>query len=394
MAQVFKLPRIGDSMAEVMIQEWRVAVGDTIAADDIICDAETTKTVVEIPCPYSGTVLHLGGDVGDVIELDEILIVIGEQGESWSPGDEGGAAKAKETADADAAPAAATATPTGTAGGPVRATPKVRKLANEFGVDLSTVTPTGPNESISEDDVKNAQPGAGEADSTGGIRVPHERVKMSVLRKSIGANLIRSATEVPHAAVFWDMDMTNIVEQRKALIEEIGEKVSMDAVLMSRYIPLLKEFPEMNATADGDDLIYYEEVHLGVAVGSDDGLVVPVIRNADQLSVKELSDEVGRLATAVQQMKLKPEELEGMTCAISNVGGMGIAAGGMSINPLGISIMLSVCRAELKPVVIDSEVVIRPISRFQVTFDHRVVDGSHVARFFNRLEEVITGGNN
>lgn len=391
MAQVFRLPRIGDSMAEITIQEWRVAVGDTIAEDDIICDAETTKTVVEVPCPYAGTVLHLGGDVGDIVELDQILIVIGEEGDSWSPADETGSAEAQEAA-AAVAPAAAAA-PTGTAGGPIKATPKVRKLAKELDVDLSQVTATGPNGSISEGDVQNASAGSADTGDSS-ISIPHERVKMSMLRKSIGANLIRSATDVPHAAVFWDMDMTNIVEQRKAMIEELGEKVSMDAVLMSRYIPLLREFPEMNATVDGDELIYYKEVHLGVAVGGDDGLVVPVIRNADQLSVKELSDEVGRLAAAVQDMKLKPEELEGMTSAISNVGGMGIAAGGMSINPLGISIMLSVCRAELKPVVIDSEIVIRPISRFQITFDHRVVDGSHVARFFHRLEQVITGNEN
>ena len=220
MAQVFRLPRIGDSMAEITIQEWRVAVGDTIAADDVICDAETTKTVVEVPCPYAGTVLHLGGDVGDVIELDEILIVIGEEGESWSPGDEPGGAKAEEAATAAAAPAAAAA-PTGAAGGPIKATPKVRKLAKELGVDLSQVTPTGPNGSISEDDVQGAA--AGGSDDGSGISIPHERVKMSMLRKSIGANLIRSATEVPHAAVFWDMDLSYIVEQRKALIEEIGE---------------------------------------------------------------------------------------------------------------------------------------------------------------------------
>jgi len=387
MAQVFRLPRIGDSMAEITIQEWRVAVGDAIAADQIICDAETTKTVVEIPCPYSGTVLHLGGDVGDEIELDEILIVVGEPGEQWSgesavagADDEAGAAAASSTS------AGKPAAPTGLAGGPVKALPKVRKLAKKMGVDLSAITPTGPNGTITEADLKSG----GEAASKSAISVPHRREKMTTLRKAIAANLLKSANEVPHAAVFWDMDMTNIIAQRKALIAELGEKVSMDAVIMSRLLPLLEEFPEMNATVDGDDIVYYDEVNLGIAVGAKDGLVVPVIKNADQRDVKGLSDEVTRLASAVNDMKLKPEELSGMTCSISNVGGTGIAAGGMSINPLGICFMLSICKAVQTPVVIDGEIAIRPISRFQITFDHRVVDGAHVGGFFRRLEEGIT----
>lgn len=378
MAQVFRLPRIGDSMAEVTVLEWHVNVGDSVKADQIVCAAETTKTVVEIPCPYAGTVLHLGGNVGDEIMLDEILIVVGEAGETWSP----------ETARRDAAPAAATVA----AGGPVKAIPRVRKLAQELGVDLARLTPTGANGTITEEDVKQAEARAATPGKTAStISVPHQRKRMTTLRKAIATNLLRSVNEVPHAAMAWDMDMTDIIVQRRAIIAEVGDKISMDAVIMSRAISLLPEFPAMNATIDGEDLIYYNEVNVGVAIGAEDGLVVPVIRNADRRSVKDLSDEVRRLAQAVREKRLKVEELSGMTCAISNMGSTGVTAGGMSINPLGIAFMLSICKVVQTPVVVDGEIVIRPIALFQITFDHRVVDGAYTAAFFRRLEEVITG---
>lgn len=382
MAQVFRLPRIGDSLAEATIQDWHVQVGDSIEMDQVVCSVETTKTVVDVPCPYAGVVLHLGGEEGDTIELDEILLVVGEAGESWTDGIP--SAVEPSSATAETPDAEAVTAPPVAGSDQVLAMLKVRKLARDLGVDLSEVRGSGKRGIINAADVQAAA-------GTSAEPIACERQPMNALRRAIAQNLERSWREIPHASMEWKIDISSVLAERKQILAETGEKVAVDALLMNKVIPLLKEFPEFNSRVDGSDLVLYKEFNVGFAVGSLEGLVVPVIKGADQLSVQGLSDEIARLASAASERRLQPSDLAGLTFTLSNVGATGAAWGGSAIVPYGTAGMLSAGKALPTPVVVDGEMVIKPLVGFMMTYDHRAFDGAHVAAFFRRLQETLEG---
>lgn len=388
--QIFRLPRIGDSLAEATIQEWHVAVGDKVEKDQVICSAETSKTVVEVPCPYQGYVLHRGCEEGDVVELDDILIVIGEQGQSWSPNAQSQSGQAE--GDEEVAAVASASTPVAS-NDQVLAMLKVRKLARDLGVDLTRVNGSGKNGIITAADVLAAvgQSGKPGKPAPAPELIDCQRKPMNPLRRAIAQNLERSWREIPHASMEWKIDISSVLAERKQILAETGDKVAVDALLMNKVIPLLKEFPEFNSRVDGSDLVLYKEFNVGFAVGSIEGLMVPVIKGADQLSVKELSGEITRLATAASERRLQPSDMSGLTFTLSNVGATGAAWGGSAIVPYGTAGMLSAGKALPTPVVVDGEVVIKPLVGFMMTYDHRAFDGAHVAAFFRRLQEAMEG---
>lgn len=394
--QIFRLPRVGDSMVEATLQSWLVGIGDKVEKDQVVCEAETSKIVVEVPCPYEGYVLYLGAEEGDVVELDAILIVVGEEGASWAP--ESAAQAPAKTAEADVAGTSVSAG-RAVSGGGIKAMPKVRKLARELGVNLATVTVTGRDGVITATDVQAAtgpapavKPAAERLPSMVSAGVSHERQRLSGLRKAIADNVARSWREIPHAAMEWQIDFTKVLEKRKQIIADTGVKVAVDALLISAVVPLLDEFPEFNACIDGDDLVLYQDVNVGIAVGSLEGLVVPVIRDAKRKTVQELTEDILRLSQAAMDRNLQPQDLGGLTFTISNVGATGAAWGGAAIIPGGTAGMLSAGKALPRPVVIDGEVQVRPIIQLAMTYDHRAFDGAHVAKFFNRLQVVLESG--
>ncbi len=381
MARVFKLPSVGDTMVEGEIVEWLVAVGDTVELDQPICSVETDKSVVEMTTPYRGTVLALGGGPGDVIEVGETLIVVGEPGEEVPAEDEPGpaAAAAGSVAAPHPVPAPAAARPA--APGSVKAVPKARKLARELGIDLAAVAGTGSGGSITVTDVEAAA--AAPTSATGGGR----RERLSAIRRSIARHMTESM-QVPQFTSMVDVDASRLLEARAAASAETGSRVPLDALLVARLVPVLRDHPVMNARLDGDEIEYFDRYDIGVAVDTPEGLMVPVVRGADALGVPELSAEVLRLAAAARDRTVTPSELTGSTATVNNVGALGMLAGTPML-PVGTSMIAAFGMA--RPVVRlrDGAAVEASTMTVSATFDHRIIDGGASGRFLAQLKQSI-----
>ena len=381
MASVFRLPSVGDTMVEGEIVEWLVAVGDTVELDQPICSVETDKSVVEMTTPYRGTVLALGGEPGDVIEVGETLIVVGEPGEEVPAEDEPGPATAGagSVAAPHPAPAPAPSRPAGP--GSVKAVPKARKLARELGIDLAAVAGTGSGGSITVADVEAAA--AAPTPSAGGG--PRER--LSAIRRSIARHMTESM-QVPQFTSMVDVNATRLLEARAAASAETGSRVPLDALLVALLVPVLRDHPVMNARLDGDEIEYFDRYDIGVAVDTPDGLVVPVVRGADTHSLPELSAEVLRLAAAARDRTVAPNDLTGSTATVNNVGAVGLLAGTPML-PVGTSMIAGFGMA--RPVVrlVSGTPVEVPTMTVSATFDHRIIDGGASGRFLAQLKQSI-----
>ena len=378
MASVFKLPAVGDTMVEGEIVEWLVDIGDTLELDQPICSIETDKSVVEMTTPYRGTVLALGGEPGDVIEVGQTLIVVGEPGEEVPTEDEPAPATGAPDSAGAPHPAPAPAPAQQAASGSVKAVPKARKLARERGIDLATVTGTGPGGSITVADVEAA---ADPAPATG------RRERLSTIRRSIARHMTESM-QVPQFTSMVDAEASGLMEARAAVATETGSRVPLDALLVARLVPVLRDHPVMNARLDGDEVEYFEHYDIGVAVDTPEGLMVPVVRGADALSLPELSSEVLRLATAARDRTAAPHELTGATATVNNVGSLGMLAGTPML-PVGTSMIAAFGMA--RPVVrlIDGVPTEVPTMTVSATFDHRVIDGGASGRFLAQLKQSI-----
>ncbi len=353
MAYEFKLPDLGEGLTEGEIARWLVAEGQEIVEDDPLVEIATDKTTVEIPSPAGGLVARILVQAGEVVPVGTVLVVIG------SPDD---VAPAAHDVVPERAEASARTAPAGTRAAGVRATPLVRRIAQELEVDLSTVTGTGPQGRITEEDVRAAASGA-PASAGEGRREPIRGIRRQMLE-----HLTRAHHEIP--AVTWveECDFTGVELARLV-------PLALKAVAAS-----LREFPELNARIEGGDLLYLDRYDIGVAVQTEQGLVVPVVRGCDARPLDELDSEVRRLAEAAQAGTLTPEELRGGTFTVTSAG----RAGGLLVTPLvnhpevGI---LGVHRIAERAVVRDGEVVVRQMGNVSVTFDHRVVDGKRAADF-------------
>lgn len=420
MADTFNLPRIGDAMSEGEIVEWFVAVGDTVELDQVICSVETDKSVVELTTPYRGTVLALGGGVGDVLEVGQALLVVGAAGEAvpetaapaagdpaapapppqqpsvaptgtdWGPqvtspvvrrlaADAGvdvaavaGSGVGGRVTRADVAAAAAAPSD-----GPVLAMPKVRKLARQFEIDLTTVAGTGAGGAITTTDLEAM---LATAPPSG------HRERLSAMRRSIAAHLTESAQTIPQFTSTVDVDATAVLATRQALRDRLDAPVPIDAVLMALLIPVLCDHPRMNAWLDGDEIVYHGRYDIGVAVDTPDGLMVPVVAGADQRPIADLAAEIVRLATAARDRTIEPAALSGATCTVNNVGAVGIESG-TPILPLGTSTIVAYGRT--RPVVrlTNGNPVEVPTITVCATFDHRLIDGGDAGRFLTQLKQ-------
>jgi pyruvate dehydrogenase E2 component (dihydrolipoyllysine-residue acetyltransferase) len=352
-AYEFKLPDLGEGLTEGEIARWLVEEGQDIAEDAPLVEIATDKTTVEIPSPAGGTVSRILVAEGEVVPVGTVLVVIGGDGAvAAEPQVEEGRQQQKPPS----APVPA--------GEKVRATPLVRKVAAELGVDLSSVTGTGPQGRITEEDVRAA---AGEGSATP-ASAEGEHVQLRGVRRQMFEHLTRAHREIP--AVTWveECDFTDV--DLKRLIPLV-----LHAVAES-----LREFPELNARVEGGELVLLDRYDIGVAVQTEQGLVVPVVHGCERLSLDELDAEVKRLAEAAQAGTLKPEELRGGTFTVTSAG----KAAGLFVTPLvnhpEVAI-LGVHRIEDRPVVREGEVVVRRMGNVSVTFDHRVIDGKRAADF-------------
>jgi pyruvate/2-oxoglutarate dehydrogenase complex dihydrolipoamide acyltransferase (E2) component len=361
----FKLPDLGEGLTEGEIARWLVSEGQEIGEDDPLVEIQTDKTTVEIPSPAAGKVARILVAEGETVAVGTVLVVIGEDGAAPVPDEQPRADEAPQKEAAAASDVSPGLAPGHAAPGRVRATPLVRRLAQELGVDLETLDGSGSQGRVTEEDVRSAagSPGLAPGHAPEGRREPLRGV-----RKLIAEHMKRAHAEVP--PVTW------------------VEECDFGAVDLKRIVPLtlkavaeaLQEVPELNARLEGDEIVYLERYDLGVAVQTDNGLVVPVVRDCDTRSVDELADEVARLAEAARTNKLKPEELRGSTFTVTSAGKLGGLLTTPIVNYPEVGI-LSIGRVGERPVVREGQVVARPTGTIAVTFDHRVVDGARAAEF-------------
>jgi pyruvate dehydrogenase E2 component (dihydrolipoamide acetyltransferase) len=351
-AYEFKLPDLGEGLTEGEVARWLVSEGQEIAEDDPLVEIQTDKTTVEIPSPAAGRVARILVQEGQVAPVGTVLVVIQND---LSGADAPESSPAKERGDGEAVATVATDR--------VQATPLVRRIAAQLGVDLAAVAGTGPSGRVTEADVRTAAEGHSPGQVPEGRRIPVRGV-----RRLIVDHLTTAHREIPAVTFVEECDFTGI---------DLRRLVPLTLHVVARS---LEQFPELNARLEGDELVLLDRYDLGVAVQTEDGLVVPVVRGCDTASLDELAAEAERLAEAARAGTLKPEELRGSTFTITSAGKLG----GIVVTPLinhpevGI---LGVHRIAPRPVVRDGEVVVREIGNVSVTFDHRVVDGARAAEF-------------
>ena len=364
MAYEFKLPDLGEGVAEGEIARWLVDVGQEIEEDDPLVEIQTDKTTVEIPSPAAGVVARILVQAGELVPVGTPLVVIGD-GEVESVAEEAGEQVRAEEPGPAAADEAAPAQPSER----VKATPLVRRVAAELGVDLSRLAGTGPGGRVTEEDVRRfAAMSGGQTPGHGQER----RVPLRGVRRLIAQHLTTAHREVPAVTVVEECDFTALSESR-------GER-SYLPYLLEAVVAGLKEFPELNATLDGEEIVFWERYDLGVAVQTDEGLLVPVLRAADERSLDELEEEARRLAEGARAGTLAPEELRGSTFTVTSAGKLGGLFATPLVNHPEVAI-LGLHRVGPRPAVVDGELAVRQIGWLACTFDHRVVDGARASAF-------------
>jgi pyruvate dehydrogenase E2 component (dihydrolipoamide acetyltransferase) len=348
-AYEFKLPDLGEGLTEGEIARWLVSEGQEIAEDDPLVEIQTDKTTVEIPSPAAGKVSRILAEEGQVVPVGTVIVVIGGDGVGVS----GSEPQSR-----------------------VRATPLVRKVAQELGVDLDSVAPTGPDGRVTEDDVRAA---SGLSGSEPQRRGEGRREPIRGVRRLMSENMTRSHREIP--AVTWvdECDFTDVDLQL------------LVPLVLRAVAESLREFPELNARIEDGELVYLDRYDIGVAVATDEGLVVPVVRDCDSRSAEELAAEVKRLADAARDGELTTEELRGGTFTITSAGKFAGVVVTPLIDPPQVGI-LGVHRIAERAVVRDGQVVVRSIGNVSVTFDHRVVYGKRAAEFGLDVIRRLEGG--
>jgi pyruvate dehydrogenase E2 component (dihydrolipoamide acetyltransferase) len=401
MAFEFRFPDVGEGIAEGEIVRWRVAVGDTVRADQALVEVETDKAVVEIPSPRAGTVMRLAVGEGEKIQVGDILVVIGEDGDMEPPSEP----SAVSVSVVGALPATDTVLPPppemavreASNGSPKRilAIPSVRKLARELGVDLAEVTPTGPRGRIRREDVLQASSAPAPVLTPAAGAPPAERQgeetlqPLPALRRTIAEAMARVASTAVPITTTDEADVTELVALRqrgKAAAEVQGVNVTLLPFIMKAVVAALRRHPMLNATLDDDlrHLRLKHDCHLGIATDTPDGLIVPVIRHVDQKNILTLAQELQHLTALARERRIPLADLRGGTFTISNYG----AIGGLFATPmlhLPQVAILGVGRLIEKPVVHEGEMAIRTMLPLSLTFDHRAMDGAHAQRFLNEV---------
>jgi len=358
-AYEFKLPDLGEGLTEGEVSRWLVSEGDEVAEDQPLVEIQTDKTTVEIPSPAAGKVAQILVEEGKVVPVGTILVVIGEDGAAPKAG------ASPKKGDEPKKDTSVSLAPGPVQGGRVRATPLVRRQAQELGVDLETLTGTGPQGRVTEADVREAAASEGQAPG----RVSEgRREPLRGVRRLIAEHMARAHREVP--AVTWveECDFSGV--DLKLLVPTV----------LKACAEALKEFPELNARLEGDEIVYFDRYDIGVAVQTEEGLVVPVVRGCDSASINELAAEVKRVADAARAGGLKPDELRGSTFTVTSAGKLAGLLQTPIVNHPEVAI-LSIGRIAERPVVRDGELAVGQTGYVSLTFDHRVVDGARAAEF-------------
>jgi len=393
MAKQFRFPDVGEGITEGEIARWLVKEGDEVKVDQSLAEIETDKAIVEMPSPYSGTVLKLHFREKDVIKVGDVLVTVGEKGEAVP--EAGLAARAPEAAPGEPA---ATPSATGAAAPPpgqILATPAVRKLARDLGVDLAAVAGTGPGGRITGDDVTSAKekPAGKKLE----IKVkpkydlygPLERIPLRGIRRATARHLRESLDKAVHVTHCDEADAGRLAALRESMKDEAGRKgikLSYLPFIVKAVVEALKLHPTLNASLDDEEeeIVVKRYYNIGIAVDVPDGLIVPVLKMADQKSILDIAGEIQSLAEAARERTLDLADLKGGTFSITNVGVIGGHAATPIINHPEVAILATMKIAD-RARVENGAVVVRKTLPLCLSFDHRVNDGAEAARFTKDL---------
>lgn len=389
------MPKMGDGMEEGTLLNWLKKDGDTVKSGEIIGNIQTDKATLELEAPAKGVLTGFLIQEGDTVPVGQPIAAILRDGESlpenWGSGSVAEAPKVEAEADSSANNQAPTgdvaSTNSANSDSRVKASPVARKLAEEKGIDLTSIVGSGPGGRIVKADVESAKPG--QSSSTISMVQPaknDEKVKLNRLRGIIADRTSHSFQHVPHIFLTVEVDLEKIETLRDAFKAEDAGKVSINDFVIRASVLALQEMPVVNSSFQGDHLLQYGSINVGIAAAIDDGLVVPVIHQAQNLSLRQISAASKDLVSKARDNKLKPEEMQGSTFSISNMGMLDIDNFTAIINEPNAAI-LAVSSARKKVVVSeDDEVEIRLRMNMTCSFDHRVVDGAIGAQFINRIK--------
>ena len=410
----FPLPDVGEGLTEAEIVSWKVAPGDKVSVNQTICEIETAKSVVELPCPFEGEVSELLVNEGDTVEVGTPIIAVSVAGSApqlVKEEDTGAEYKLPtlvgygDTGDAKSRRRAVKAAPITTAipvsmvraavaSDSAMAKPPIRKLAKELGVELTNVTGTGLHGEITREDVIGA---ASQASVFKNLTTPaqpterEERIPVKGVRKAIATAMVKSAFTAPHVSIFVDVDATRTMEYVKRLknsVDFAGIKVTPLLIMAKAMIWAVRRNRMVNSTWTDSEIIVHNFVNLGIAAATPRGLIVPNIKDADKMNLLELAQAIEQLAATARDGKTTPEDMANGTITITNIGVFGVDTGTPILNPGEVSIV-ALGSIRKKPWVVDDEIVVRHVTTIGATFDHRVVDGDVASRFVQDVASVI-----
>jgi 2-oxoglutarate dehydrogenase E2 component (dihydrolipoamide succinyltransferase) len=400
-----KVPPLGESIVEATVSRWLKKEGDAVAAGDTVVELDTDKITVEVPALKPGVLAAQAKKEGDVVHVDDVLGSIDEA--AVGPGAASTTAPARAAVTAPAPPAIGAAPQQGET---VKSSPAARRIADERGVDIAAVAGTGRGGVVSKPDVLAAsaqrvgptpsappapRPVAPVVKRGGNGAAPGEREtreKMSTRRKRIAENLLQSQQSTAHLTTFNEVDMSAINALRDKYKEKIEKQHGVKLTFMPFFVraacQALKDFPTINAQVDGDAIIYKHYVNMGIAVASEQGLVVPNVKDADRKGLIEISANISEIAKRARDGKLTMDDLTGGTFTITNGGVFGSLVSTPIINFPQVGI-LGLHKTQDRPVAIDGRVEIRPMMYVALSYDHRIVEGAHAVQFLVRVKELI-----
>lgn len=389
------VPQLSESVSEATLLNWKKQPGEAVEADEILIEVETDKVVLEVPAPSSGVVSEIVKGDGSTVTSGEVLARIDPDAKaSVAPSGDGSAAES-----APDAPAPAPSEPASKAGSSsVVASPAASKILSEKGVDPTNVSGTGRDGRITKGDALEA--GSTPAKAAAAVPPPvlsldgrpEQRVPMSRLRARIAERLLQSQGENAILTTFNEVNMQGIIDLRKTYRDtfekEHGVKLGFTSFFVKAVVAALKKYPIVNASVDGKDIVYHGYFDIGIAVGSPRGLVVPILRNADQMSIADIEKQIADFGTRARDGKLTLEELTGGTFSISNGGVFGSMLSTPIINPPQ-SAILGIHATKERPVVENGEIVIRPMNYLALSYDHRIIDGREAVLALVAIKEAL-----
>jgi pyruvate dehydrogenase E2 component (dihydrolipoamide acetyltransferase) len=434
MAEIIRMPRMSDTMEEGVIVGWEKKVGDEIEPGDLLAEIETDKATMEFESVYEGVLLHIEVAEG-AVPVNGVIAVIGDKGEDFKSelekalsdnGSSNGEEEKTESADMGSAEATVTDAPVpatessspaqepAAESGRIKASPLARSMAQEAGIELSTLTGSGENGRIVKRDIEEAisrqKSTPAPAPAPAAAPVPqaqtqedpsadipafsfsgedtYEEVTVSQMRKTIARRLGESKFGAPHFYLTIEVNMGKAIELRKSLNEYSPTKISFNDLVVKAVAMSLRHHPKINSSWMGDKIRRHKQVHIGVAVAVEEGLLVPVIRHADMKTFSQLNVEVKELALKAKSKKLQPEEMQGNTFTISNLGMFGIEEFTAIINPPD-SCILAIGGIIQKPIVENGEMVVGNMMKVTLSCDHRVVDGATGAEFLQTFKGIL-----